>query len=320
MSLVTVSGAVLGAQDAGATPKPTVAQVQAQVNQLQAQVDQIGQQYDSVSQQVAAAKQRLASVQQQSKTDQSQYDTARGQLRKIAVLSYENANAQSVAALLTAGDPSDVLAQASLLDEMASTHSEQVSSFLQLAQQAATTKANVQRTETGVSQLQTQLAQKKSSLQSLLNQESNLLTTLSLSNEENLVGGGGTFITSATDPLPENTPGEVAVHFAYSKLGTPYEWGGTGPDYDCSGLVQAAWAAAGVSIPRTTYEQWAALPAVSTADLQPGDLMFYDGEGHVAIYVGGDLIIDAPRTGEDVRLLSMNTDWYAENFDGARRP
>jgi peptidoglycan DL-endopeptidase CwlO len=58
-------------------------------------------------------------------------------------------------------------------------------------------------------------------------------------------------------------------------------WGSTGPDsYDCSGLVQAAWAAAGVAIPRDTYEQWAALPHIASSDIQPGDLLYYDGVGH----------------------------------------
>jgi cell wall-associated NlpC family hydrolase len=84
--------------------------------------------------------------------------------------------------------------------------------------------------------------------------------------------------------------------------------------------VQAAWAAGGVSIPRTTYEQWAALPHVSKASLQPGDLLFFNGEGHVSIYVGDGLMIDAPATGEQVRLLPMDTTWYAQTYDGAVRP
>jgi cell wall-associated NlpC family hydrolase len=98
-------------------------------------------------------------------------------------------------------------------------------------------------------------------------------------------------------------------------------WGATGPNsYDCSGLVQAAWAAAGVSIPRTTYDQWAALPHISASAIQPGDLLFYEAEGHVAIYVGDGYIIDAPRTGLNVEKIPMNTSWYAANFDGAVRP
>jgi cell wall-associated NlpC family hydrolase len=98
-------------------------------------------------------------------------------------------------------------------------------------------------------------------------------------------------------------------------------WGATGPgSYDCSGLAQAAWASAGVAIPRTTYEQWAALPHVPMSAIQPGDLIFFDGIGHVAIYVGNDMIIDAPQPGEVVERVSLSTPWYASTLDGAARP
>ncbi len=84
--------------------------------------------------------------------------------------------------------------------------------------------------------------------------------------------------------------------------------------------MQAAWAAAGVSILGVTYDQWSALPHVSKAALQPGDLVFFNGEAHVSIYVGGGYMIDAPRTGEVIRKLPLNTDWYLQNYDGAARP
>ena len=135
----------------------------------------------------------------------------------------------------------------------------------------------------------------------------------------NAVGAGGT--TTAVYTGPTNTQAEQAVAFAYAQLGKPYVWGATGPgSYDCSGLVQAAWASAGVSIPRVTYDQWAALPHVSASSIQPGDLLFYEGEGHVTMYVGDGYMIDAPQTGLDVEKIPMNTGWYAPNFDGAVRP
>jgi cell wall-associated NlpC family hydrolase len=82
----------------------------------------------------------------------------------------------------------------------------------------------------------------------------------------------------------------------------------------------SAWAAAGVTIPRDTYEQWAALPHIPVADIKPGDLLYYNGIGHVAMYVGDDMIIDAPTPGEVVRELPMDTSWYADNLDGAAVP
>lgn len=117
--------------------------------------------------------------------------------------------------------------------------------------------------------------------------------------------------------------GARAVSFALSQIGSPYVWGATGPyknGYDCSGLMMTAWARAGVSIPRTAYEEWAKLPHVSRADLQPGDLLFYASLGHVTMYVGHNEMIDSPQNGEHVELVSMSTPWYAHNFDGAVRP
>jgi len=88
---------------------------------------------------------------------------------------------------------------------------------------------------------------------------------------------------------------QTAIDFAYSKLGGPYVWGGTGPvGYDCSGLMQAAYAAAGISIPRVTWDQVnAGTPVYSTDDLQPGDLVFYYDNGHVGMYIGDGLVLNA---------------------------
>lgn len=308
---------------ASTAPGPTIAQVQARVNSLQAQVDQVGQQYDQLGEQLTTAKARLATVRKRNGVAVQRFTVARAQLRQVAVASYENANQSSILGLLTSGDPTQILRQASLVVQLGNMHSAQVAEFLAAAQQVAAAQSQVQRTEAGVTQLQGQLATKKKALTKLLAASQATLNKLNLQQQAEVAAaavGSGNFVTSATYTGPTNTPAGKAVQFAYSKLGTWYLWGGTGPQYDCSGLVQAAWAAGGVSIPRTTYEQWAALPHVSKASLQPGDLVFFNGEGHVSIYVGAGLMIDAPRTGEQVRLLPLDTDWYAQNYDGAVRP
>lgn len=105
-----------------------------------------------------------------------------------------------------------------------------------------------------------------------------------------------------------------AVKHAYEQLGTPYVWGGTTMStpntadggLDCSGLTQGVYAQAGVSIPRVTYSQVSTGTAVPMAQIQPGDLVFYNGTGHVAIYVGDGNVIHAPQTGEVVKVSPMN--------------
>ncbi|MDX3455398.1 NlpC/P60 family protein [Streptomyces sp. ME02-8801-2C] len=96
--------------------------------------------------------------------------------------------------------------------------------------------------------------------------------------------------------------GKKAVEFATAQMGKPYEWGAEGPDtFDCSGMTQAAWAAAGVRIPRTSQEQWAKLPHVDVKDMRPGDLIVYfDDASHIAMYVGDGTMVHAPRPGRTV--------------------
>jgi cell wall-associated NlpC family hydrolase len=314
---------------AGAAPQPTISQVQAQVNSLQAKVDRIGEQYDAASEQLAAAKSRLTQVNREATLAQQRFNTARRQLTQVAVAAYMDSNQSSVLGLLTSGNPQDVLNQASLVTQVAGMHQAQAAQFLGDAQQLTSVVQQRQRTESGIAAVQKQLAAQKNSMTKLLANKKSTLQSLTAAQQAqvaaNTVGGGGSGsssagTTQATYTGSTSSQGGKAVAFAYAQLGKPYVWGATGPDsYDCSGLAQAAWASAGVSIPRTTYDQWASLPHISSSSLEPGDLLYYAGESHVAIYVGGGYIIDAPQTGETVQKIP-ESGWYASNFDGAVRP
>jgi peptidoglycan DL-endopeptidase CwlO len=308
---------------AGAAPRPTISQVQAEVNTLQAKIDKIGQQAVQVSARLSAARGRLAAVRSQAGRDEAQFSAAQKKLALVVVAAYEGSAQTSAAGLLTSGDPATVLSRASLLEQLAKSQQAQAAQLLARAQQVSQVRQELQRTEYGIATLQTQLAGQKTKLAKLLAGKQATLDSLTAAQQQqvaaNAVGAGGT--TTAVYTGPTNTQAGQAVAFAYAQLGKPYVWGATGPDsYDCSGLVQAAWASAGVSIPRVTYDQWAALPHISGSSIQPGDLLFYEGEGHVAMYVGDGYMIDAPQTGLDVEKIPMNTGWYAQNFDGAVRP
>lgn len=101
--------------------------------------------------------------------------------------------------------------------------------------------------------------------------------------------------------------GQRALHAAESKLGAPYVWGASGPEaFDCSGLVQWAYAQAGVQLPRTTYSQEAAGEPVSMDDLQPGDVVFYNGGNHAGIYAGDGQIIHASTSGTPVKYAPLH--------------
>jgi peptidoglycan DL-endopeptidase CwlO len=124
--------------------------------------------------------------------------------------------------------------------------------------------------------------------------------------------------TSPPSVAPPSRYGGV-VGIAMRYLGTPYVWGGASPaGFDCSGFVMYVYAQVGVSLPHSSYAQYGAGSAVSRGDLQPGDLVFFDGLGHVGIYVGGGSFIHSPHTGDVVKISSM-TGWYASTYVGARR-
>ena len=112
---------------------------------------------------------------------------------------------------------------------------------------------------------------------------------------------------TSTDDSAYATKAAKALAFARAQVGKPYVWGATGPDsYDCSGLTQASWKAAGVDLPRTTWDQVNAGTTVSLANAQPGDLIFfYDDISHVGLYIGNGMMIHAPKPGAYVREESV---------------
>ncbi len=314
-------------QVAGAEPQPTISQVQARINVLTAEFNKAVEQYDEVVQQLGAAKARLAQVNKEMASDQDKYNAARVKVVQIADAAYEDSAATSLAGLLTSNDPAQVLAEASMVTQLTGERNLETQLFLDDAQQLGSVQAEQQRTEFGISELVQQRANTKNSIAKLLDSEKAELDTLTAQQQaavqQNTIGGTGGSTAPESYPGPTGTEADAAVAYAYAQLGCPYVYGGTGPcvdGFDCSGLVMQAWAHAGVTIPRDTYEQWAALPHISASSIQPGDLLYYNGIGHVAMYVGDGYIIDAPEPGMDVEKIPMDTPWYADNFDGAARP
>jgi cell wall-associated NlpC family hydrolase len=294
------------------------------VNQLTAQYDRAVQQYDQSNEQLTAAKSQLDRVNKEVAADQARFKAAHQQVAQIAAADYEDSGSTSLAGLLTTNNPATVLSEANLMLQVAGSRNQQTLAYLATAQQLAAVQQQKQRTESGIATLVRQRNQQKNSIGKLLQQQKATLDSLTAAQQQQVstAGSGGTTNSAYTGPT--STQAEKAVAFAYSQLGCTYYFGGTGPchspGFDCSGLVMQAWASAGVTIPRDTYGQWAALPHVSSSSLRVGDLLFYNGIGHVAMYVGGGYIIDAATSGIPVEKIPMSTSWYANSFVGAARP
>jgi cell wall-associated NlpC family hydrolase len=332
--LVFAGGLAVGAsQFAGAASPPSISQVEKKVNALQSSYDKDVQQYDAASTKLTAAKARLHQVDAEVAVDNARYQSARKKVVEIAAANYEDSGQTSLAGLLTSSDPGTVLGEASIITDLTGARNQQTQNFLTDAQQLTSVQQEQSDYEHGIEQLTAQRASKRNSAKKSLDQETAYLDNLTAQQQATVqsttVGGSSsTAVNSKAAPGgtysgPTSTEADKAVQFVYNQLGCPYVYGGTGPcgnGFDCSGLVQAAWASAGISIPRDTYSQYAALPHIPMSDLQPGDLIFYNGLGHVAMYVGGGNIIDAPRTGLNVEKIPMSTSWYADSVVGAARP
>ena len=125
-----------------------------------------------------------------------------------------------------------------------------------------------------------------------------------------------------TDPSPAPPPSQYTgvVGIALQYLGTPYVWGASGPGaFDCSGFTMFVYAQVGVSLPHNAAAQYSYGTPVSRDQLEPGDLVFFDGLGHVGLYIGNGSFVHAPHTGDVVKISSLYDSWYAATYVGARR-
>jgi len=306
---------------AGAAPTPTLSQAEHRVTVIEAKLGQLDQQYDGVQQQLASTRQRLKLVQKQLSVDSGAFADLREEVTRIAVTDYEDGSINTSVTMLTDGNAQQILNKSSMLQELSWSNNAQIDQFLAAARALTSTQQIEIRTQDGIEELASNLRQRVRAMNKMSRQEQALVAELTPA-EVTATGTGESGTSPVTDPIATSTQAGKAVKYAYDQIGCPYVYGGTGPcadGYDCSGLTMMSWASAGVSIPRTSYEQWDDLPAVSVNDLQPGDILVFLDGGHVGLYVGNNELIQAPQTGQDVQLVAF-TGWFRENFDGAVRP
>jgi peptidoglycan DL-endopeptidase CwlO len=169
---------------------------------------------------------------------------------------------------------------------------------------------------TTIQRLQAQEAARQRKLQAAI--EARVRATIAAQRSQSTTSTG---LVSSPVPIPVGNGGAghpEAAQIALRYLGVPYVWGGASPSgFDCSGLVMYVYAQLGISLPHYTVSQWNATEPISPSQMEPGDLVFFDGLGHVGIYLGNGEFIDAPHTGSVVRIDSL-TSWGG-SFVGARR-
>ncbi len=332
-----ISGALLigSGAPAGAFPQPSIAQVEHELSVLNSKVSTLGNQYDEVLQQLNLANQRLSLLNRETRRYRATFDAMQLEVDRIATVAYEQGAVESPLTLLTSSTPQEVLNQSSILGELSSVDSAQIAQYLAASRQLLAAQEQAARTKAGILQIKRTLSKRLNHLKTLQAQEESLLASLTPVQRTKVAPGGGSGSGGSGGGRytgPTSSQADKAVQFAYDQIGCPYYYGGTGPcrnpGFDCSGLMMMAWNAAGVSIPRVSYDQMANLPPVSlhtssgaftTQYLQPGDILGFAGNSHVGMYVGGGYLIDAPVPGEYVEKVPLSG-WYLQELDGAVRP
>jgi len=352
-AVVTLLSCVLGgsSRPAGADPLSSAeAQASLITSQLaadQQRLDATSQQYDAAQQQLQQVGEQITQIEAGVARDRSQVGDDTADLRQEAVASYmsgtsdsglqtlfssggEQATVAGEYRAVASGDISGAIdalnvAQAHLATQESQLQSAQNQDQAALAE-AAAAKQSAQAT---VSSQQATLSQVKGQIATLVAQRQ--AAQLAASHAAFLAraaaaaastGVGGTDRPARPDlpNLPAAGGAGTALAAAESQEGVPYVWGGETPGvgFDCSGLTQWAWRQAGVDLPRTAAAQYDAVAHVSLSDLQPGDLLFwgYGGISHVGMYVGGGDIINAPDTGDVVRIQAI----WNNGLVGAGRP
>ncbi|HEY6744589.1 MAG TPA: NlpC/P60 family protein [Mycobacteriales bacterium] len=323
-----------GAQAAPVTPAAapdTSAEAASQLKTLSAKLEQVSNQY-------VAAQKLLVTRKAQARTAGARAEAAaraaagyQDRIKQLVGSESRTAPFGSFGALMTSSSPGQFAAQASLIDVVSSRRAAVLSAASTASATATRADAEARAAVAAAARLTRDLAAKKAELTRESAQSKVLFDRLSLTEQRAVLADAGASDPRAsrsdprTDPVPPvgSVPASeraaIAVATARAQIGKPYVTGGNGPgSFDCSGLTKYAWAAAGVTIPRVSRDQYAAGVKVSRSELQPGDLVYFGSPiYHVAIYIGGGQMITAPQPGEYVKYQAVSV---FPDYAGATRP
>lgn len=294
-----------------ASPAPTLDQVKAEVSSLNAQSEAATQQYDGGMEQYAQLQQKIDALQGQIATQTASLHVLQTSMGLQAGNQYQMGGVSATLQLAMSSSPDVFLAQASAASETASQDTVKLKQLDQAEVVLKQEKANAASYLAQQQVTDQQLAANKATIQSKLKQAQALEASLTPVQKAEVNGDGSSGSSTYNGVLPPvSGRAAAAVAYAEAQIGRPYVYATAGPNsFDCSGLVQASWKAAGVSIARDSYEQWDTLTHISESELEPGDVVFYypssEGPGHVAIYVGNGEIVQALHPGTNVMYSPM---------------
>ncbi|MEV1205194.1 C40 family peptidase [Microbispora rosea] len=287
---------------AEADPKPTVAQAKAKLSKLNEQADKLVDRYNAANEKWKKSRQKYLAINEDYKKQNVRVEALRSGLVSMAVSSYQVGEMGSWGGVFYSSNPDAMLSGLATLNHMSAERAGRLREYEGAIKDLKDRRDQSKVVYKEAADVKDELAGEKEKVDKLVREQMKLLRSLGTFNPGNPNSAGVVYTGPASGNALE------ALQFAYKQVGKPYRYGGTGPGaWDCSGLVQAAWAAAGVRLPRTSYEQWAwgASRRVSLDELQPGDLLWHAGYGHVGIYAGDGKVVHAPQTGDVVKIVSL---------------
>ncbi|WP_030416552.1 C40 family peptidase [Streptomyces sp. NRRL S-1448] len=323
-------------------PRPTIEEVKQKVDGLYRQAEVATQKYNAAKERADHQRETVDGLLDAAAKRAEKMNASRRELGTFASAQYRTGGMNPTAQLMLAKDPQQFFDRSHLMERLTGRQQQAVTDYQQQAAAAARQRAEASRSLDQLQNSQAALKESKRSVQQKLAEARQLLSRLTAQEKARLAelerrkeaaakrraeeearkqqererqrqqdggstGGQTGGDTGGSTGGSQSTKAEKALAFARAQIGKPYVWGATGPSsYDCSGLTQAAWKAAGVDLPRTTWEQVKVGQRVATKDLQPGDLVFFfDDISHVGMYIGGGKMIHAPHPGANVREESI---------------
>ncbi|BET48164.1 C40 family peptidase [Kitasatospora aureofaciens] len=314
---ITLAGAAtatgLGGGTGHADPQPTAAQVRAKVDKLYQEAEVATEKYNGAKEKADAAEQRLEDLRDEAARKEDRLNSAREALGSVAAAQYRSGGLDPALQLALSSDPDRYLDGAAFAERAGSRQRAEVGRVRKELREVEQLRGAARVEVSSLKSRRAELKRHRETVTGKLESARRLLSRLT-AEERADVGDrasrsapGPREGLSASAQAPDSRAA-AAVAYAYQKLGSPYVWGATGPNaFDCSGLTQAAYRAAGVSLPRTTYAQIDAGRRVPRSELLPGDLVFfYSGISHVGIYVGNGQMIHAPNPSAPVRVAPVD--------------
>ncbi len=287
-------------------PAPSLKDLVARARVLSNQINSLNEQYNGLRIQLNQARTEAKVAARTYGQDLSQLGAGKLAVGQLAAQSYMNGGLATPLEVLTTSSPETLISRAAFMQVLQQENGDQVSQIAQGVAAAQRAQASAEQQTKRAEQLTAEMASKRRQAQSKI-------STLNSS-----VFKKAMQVFNQTGNYPNfniptgNTIGAQALRWALSRRGSPYVWGAAGPHaFDCSGLVMWAYAQVGISLPHFTGDQWDMGIHVGRNQLQPGDLVFfYPDIGHVGLYLGNNLMVDAPDFGEVVQVQPVMWAFY----------